>query len=96
METKKRYTASVIVTLRKNIDDAQGKTIESALHTLGFLQIRNVRAGKVFRFQVEADSEEQAYRIVEKACEKLLANPVIEDYEIVLKDSSQEKAQMSI
>jgi len=79
-----QFAASVIVTLRRSIADVQGKTIEDGLHSLGFSRIRNVRVGKFFHFSVQAASEEEARRIVEQACVKLLANPVIEDFSISL------------
>ncbi len=87
-----QFAASVIVTLRRNIADVQGKTIEDGLHSLGFVQIRNVRVGKFFRFSVQAASEKEARQIVEQACVKLLANPVIEDFSISL---TPEEAEVS-
>lgn len=78
------YKASVDITLRKSILDVQGKTVEHALHSLDFTAINNVRMGKFVELEVQADSEEQARSIINDACQKLIANPVMEDYTIHL------------
>ena len=63
----------------RGIADPQGATIERALPALGFSGVSGVRAGKSFRFQVEAPDDGEARRVVEELCARLLANPVIED-----------------
>lgn len=77
------YTAHVRVTLRPSILDPQGKAIRQAVRDLGMPQIQNVRTGSFFEVQVEAPSSEAAEAIVRQACEKLLANPVTEDFSIL-------------
>jgi len=73
----------VIVRLKHGVLDPQGKTVEHALHTLGFEEANNVRIGKIIEFDIpEADGQAMPER-VKAMCDKLLANPVIEDYEIV-------------
>lgn len=74
----------VEVSLRPGIADPQGATIERALPALGFSGISGVRAGKSFRFTVEANDEESARREVDDLCRRLLSNPVIEDARVSL------------
>ena len=70
----------IYITPKKGILDPQGKTIEAALHSLGYKKVSRVRIGKY----IELDIESQDHRIIEsqikEMCKKLLANPVIEDY----------------
>ena len=70
--------------LKEGIADPQGQTIERALPALGFAGVEHVRVGKRIRLHVEAPSEDEARARVEQMCERLLANPVIESYEVVL------------
>jgi phosphoribosylformylglycinamidine synthase len=74
----------VEVSLRPGIADPQGATIERALPALGFDSIKGVRAGKSFRFTVEATDEESARGQVDDLCRQLLTNPVIEDSIVTL------------
>lgn len=74
-----RFTVLVEVSLRPGIADPQGSTIERALPALGFEGIDSVRVGKAFRFDIEAADETSARATVEGLCQRLLANPVIED-----------------
>lgn len=77
------YTAHVRITLRPSILDPQGKAIRHALHDLGMGSVEGVRSGKFVEVHVNAASAEVAEATVRLACEKLLANPVTEDFEIV-------------
>jgi phosphoribosylformylglycinamidine synthase subunit PurS len=79
-----RYAVLVEVALRPGIADPQGATIERALPALGFDGISGVRAGKAFRFVVDAKDEESARSEVEALCNRLLANPVIESSSVTL------------
>ncbi len=73
--------AIVKVTLRKGVLDPQGKAIESALHHLGFDEVGNVHQGKFIEIEVpEGTSEDR----IKEMCQKLLANPVTEDFEVVM------------
>lgn len=74
-----RYAVVVEVTLREGIADPEGSTIERALPALGFSGVANVKAGKLFRMDVEADSEAAALATASALAERLLSNPVIED-----------------
>ena len=78
----KKYKAKIYVTLRENILDVQGKAIEHALHSLEFNNFNNVRLGKYVELEVEAQNDGQAEEMVKSACEKLIANPIIENYNI--------------
>ena len=73
------FPVVVDVTLRPGIADPEGATIERALPALGFAGVRHVRAGKTFRFEVDAADEDGAVEIARSLAERLLSNPVIED-----------------
>jgi phosphoribosylformylglycinamidine synthase subunit PurS len=83
-----RFEAMVEISLRAGIADPQGATIEKALPALGIDSISRVRAGKAFRFEVEAADEQAARVSAVDFCQRLLANPVIEDAEITLAPAS--------
>ena len=73
------YPVVVDVTLREGIADPEGATIERALPALGFSGVSDVRAGKSFRFNVEAVDEASALAQASALAERLLSNPVIEN-----------------
>ena len=79
-----RFAARVEVRLRQGIADPEGATIERALPALGFGDVRDVRAGRSFRFEVDAADEATARRRAEDLAHRLLANPVIEQSELEL------------
>ncbi|HET7483177.1 MAG TPA: phosphoribosylformylglycinamidine synthase subunit PurS [Actinomycetota bacterium] len=72
------------VTLKPGIADPQGQTIERALPALGYEGVTEVRVGKLIELSVDASDEGDAKRRVEEMCERLLANPVIESYEVTI------------
>lgn len=74
--------ATVTVTLKSGVLDPQGKAIEHALANLGHAGISEVRQGKLIRMTVDAADEAAARDAVDKACRDLLANTVIENYDI--------------
>ncbi len=74
--------ARVIVTLKAGVLDPQGKAIEGALKSLGMGGIGGVRQGKVFDVEIDAEDREEANRRLAEACEKLLANTIVEDYAV--------------
>ena len=74
---------SVIITLKKDVLDPQGKVIHQALDGMGFKGIEEVRQGKFFEIDVKEDNPKKAKEIVEDMCKKLLANLVIENYKII-------------
>jgi len=74
------YLAKIYVTLKPTVNDPQGLTIKGALHNLGFVEVRNVRAGKYMEVKLQGDDQGIAHQQVDEMCKKLLANPVIENY----------------
>lgn len=70
----------IFVSLKNGVLDPQGKAIERSLHSLGYGEVQEVRMGKYLEFDVDAGSREAAESRVREMCDKLLANPVIEDY----------------
>jgi phosphoribosylformylglycinamidine synthase PurS subunit len=75
------YKAQIKVTLRKSILDPQGKTVEHSIQSLGYKNVVDTRIGKYVELKLDSSSEEEAKKITEAVCSKLLANPVMEDYE---------------
>ena len=74
--------AKVYVTLKPSILDPQGRTVKSALESLGFNGIDNVRMGKYIEVHLKSRSAASAKKAVERMCRKLLANPVVETYRV--------------
>jgi phosphoribosylformylglycinamidine synthase len=74
--------ARVIVTLKSGVLDPQGKAIEGALRSLGVDGIANVKQGKVFDIELDTADKAKAQETLKAACEKLLANTVIENYRV--------------
>ncbi|VAV89539.1 Phosphoribosylformylglycinamidine synthase, PurS subunit [hydrothermal vent metagenome] len=74
--------AMIKVTLKKGVLDPQGKAIMGSLGSLGFDGYNNIRQGKYFELDIDAASKADAQAKVKDMCEKLLANTVIENYEI--------------
>jgi len=77
------YTVQIKVMPLKELLDPQGKAVMNGLQNLGLNNVEDVRIGKNISLQVNADSEERAKQIAEEASKKLLANPVMEYYEIL-------------
>ena len=76
--------ARVLVTLKAGVLDPQGKAIEGALRSLGVEGVASVRQGKVFDVELETADKAKAEGALKNACERLLANTVIESYRIEL------------
>ena len=85
------FLARVYVTLKPTVNDPQGLTIKGALHALGFGEVDSIRAGKYMELRLEAKDTKTAEKQVNEMCDKLLANPVIEEYrfEIVAAGKTQ-------
>jgi phosphoribosylformylglycinamidine synthase len=79
-----RFQALVEVRLREGIADPQGATIEAALPALGFERVSDLRVGKAIRLVIEASDEAEAKRTLAQLCERLLANPVLEETDVWL------------
>ena len=74
---------SVIITLKKDVLDPQGKVIHQTLSGMGFNDIEEVRQGKYFEIETNEKDKNKAEEKVEEMCKKLLANLVIENYKII-------------
>ena len=74
---------SVIITLKKDVLDPQGKVIHQTLDDMGFNNIDEVRQGKYFLIDIKETDKKVAEEKVEEMCKKLLANLVIEDFKII-------------
>lgn len=74
------FKANVYVSLKKQVLDPQGKTIQHALHDLGFDSVQSIRYGKFLEVELDAPTKEKAEEDLNAICRRLLANPVIEDY----------------
>ena len=74
---------SVIITLKKDVLDPQGKVIQQALDGMGFNDVNEVRQGKYFEIDTKETDTQKAKNKVEEMCKKLLANLVIENYKII-------------
>ena len=74
---------SVIITLKKDVLDPQGKVIQQTLDGMGFNNINEVRQGKYFEIDTKENDPNKAKDNVEEMCKKLLANLVIENYKII-------------
>lgn len=76
------YTVQVKVMPLKELLDPQGKAVLNGLQNLGLGDVEEVRIGKTIELQVNADSKEKAKELAEEASKKLLANPVMEYFEV--------------
>jgi phosphoribosylformylglycinamidine synthase PurS subunit len=83
-----KFEAQVEVTHRPGILDPAGATVERALPALGWANVSQVRIGKSIRLVIEAPDEAAATAQVEEMCRRILTNPVIEDYELRLRELS--------
>jgi phosphoribosylformylglycinamidine synthase PurS subunit len=82
------YTAKITITLRKSILDPQGKAVRHGAHSLGYKAINDIRIGKFIEMNIDAPTEAEARRITEEICQKLLANPVMEDYRFTVEQGA--------
>ncbi len=78
----KRYRVAVHIVPRRGILDPQGKAVADALHTLGFAGVQDVRVGRHLVIDANAANQGDAEKSVREMCQRLLANPVTEDFEI--------------
>ena len=76
------FTAKVLIKRRPSILDPQGKAVEKGAAHLGLTNILNTRIGKFIEFNVDTDNEKE----VNEYCKKLLANPIMEDFEFTLSE----------
>ncbi len=78
------FKATVIIKRRQTILDPQGKAAEQGAKLLGFNNVSQTRIGKYIEFLVNTDSKDSADKEVKEYCEKLLSNPIMEDFEYKL------------
>ena len=74
---------SIIVTLKKDVLDPQGKVVEQTLQNLGMSTLKGVRQGKYFEINIDENDETKANNKVDEMCKKLLVNLTIEEYKIL-------------
>ncbi len=84
-----RFLAEVVISLKPVVNDPQGLTVRAGLRQLGFDEVTEVRVGKQIALEVDGDSEAEVRRRVAEMCERLLRNPVIEDYRIELRPPAE-------
>ena len=73
---------AVIITLKKDVLDPQGKVIEQTLQSMGVNSLKNLRQGKYIEVELHETDEKKAYNSIEDMCKKLLVNLIIEEYKI--------------
>ena len=73
---------SVIITLKKDVLDPQGKVVQNTLVNMGMNSLKSIRQGKYFEIEINDNEETAAKKKVDNMCKKLLANLIIEDYKI--------------
>ncbi len=77
---------SVTVTLKKDVLDPQGKVVGQTLKNMGMNSLNQIRQGKFFEIDINGKDESKAHSQIKEMCEKLLANQIIEDFEISKKE----------
>lgn len=80
-----KFIAEIDVMPLKALLDPQGRAVTTVLKNMGMPEFENVRIGKHITLEVEADAEDKAKTIVETACKKLLANPIMESFHYSIK-----------
>lgn len=76
---------SVIITLKKDVLDPQGKVVSQTIQNMNYKNVTNVRQGKYFEIELNESNKDKAKKIIDEICKKLLTNVVIEDYTINFK-----------
>lgn len=83
------YKVKVYVTLRESVLDPQGKAVQQSLSSLGYQGVEDVRIGKYMELQFD-DTVQDVEATVKEVCEKLLSNPVIEDYRYEIEEGAKQ------
>jgi phosphoribosylformylglycinamidine synthase subunit PurS len=81
---QQKYHARIYVTLRPSVLDPAGTAVQSGLAHMGYADVESVRIGKYIEVNLSATDETQAHQQLDEMCDKLFANPVIENYRIEL------------
>jgi phosphoribosylformylglycinamidine synthase len=82
-----KFKAEIDVMPKKELLDPQGKAVSSSMKNLGLPEVGNVRIGKHISLELEAENEDAAKEKVEKACNELLANQIMESFEFELSEA---------
>jgi phosphoribosylformylglycinamidine synthase PurS subunit len=85
-----KYVADIVVKLKKSILDPQGDAVRSALRSMGYTGVQDVRIGKRIEVRLEAANETECKRAVDEMCAKLLANTVVETYDFSIREEPRE------
>jgi phosphoribosylformylglycinamidine synthase len=86
------WQARVYVTLKPTVNDPQGLAVRDGLRQLGYQGVQEVRVGKYLEVRLRAESQEAAERAVREMCQRLLANPVVEDFRFEVAPADQDDA----
>lgn len=81
------YVADIVVTLKKSILDPQGDAVRSALTSMGYTGVQDVRIGKSIEVRLEAANEAECRQAVDEMCSRLLANTVVEVYDFSIREA---------
>lgn len=81
-----RFKATIHTSLKKSVLDPQGQTTLHALESMGFTEAKSLRIGKYFELALESETREKAEESIHVMCDKLLHNPVIEEYSFEIQD----------
>ena len=82
-----KFKAEINVMPLKALLDPQGKAVTGSMKNIGLSEIQNVRIGKHMTLEIDAASKDVAQKKVEEACKKLLANPIMEFFEVTIEES---------
>jgi phosphoribosylformylglycinamidine synthase PurS subunit len=94
--TQRQYQAHIYVTLRRSVLDPAGTAVESGLKNMGYDNVTGVRIGKYVELSICASDEQQARNQLDRICDELLANPVIENYRFELTEvATVQKAEVN-
>lgn len=80
-----KFIAEINVMPLKALLDPQGKAVTSTMNNVGYKSVSNVRIGKHITLEIEAAGKEEATSVVEEACKKMLTNPIMEDFDFVIR-----------
>ena len=83
------WFAEIVVTPKLGVSDPAGTAVRGGLQNLGYDDVQDVRVGRFIRVEIEAESEGVAYGRAVQMCDELLANPVIEEYQITVHGSGR-------
>ena len=86
---KRKYQSRIYVTLRPSVLDPAGTAVESGLKQLGYEGVEGIRIGKYIELTINATDEAEAQKQLDEMCDRLLANPVIENYRFELTELPQ-------